>query len=178
MSLKYALLGQLAKRSMTGYELKQFFDQAIAHFWQADHTQIYRTLNALESENLIVSTTEIQETRPNRKPYTITSLGRQALAEWLYSEQAMTSYRDAFLIQLFFAESLEASTLIRLLTHQLDQHRARLSTLQATQALIDRTATTEAEARLETMTLALGLSIEQTYIEWLVRSIEQLEPNE
>lgn len=175
MSLKYALLGQLAKRPMTGYELKQFFDQAIAHFWQADHTQIYRTLNALESDNLITSTVEIQETRPNRKRYTLTSQGIQDLQDWLQLSQPAPGFRDSFLIQLFFAQHVETATLMRLLQDQLAQHQAKLNALEATRQLIAQTAYTEAETILELMTLDLGLSIEKTYIDWLQRSLEQLE---
>ena len=35
MSLKHALLGILTVRPMTGYELKQFFDSSVQHFWNA-----------------------------------------------------------------------------------------------------------------------------------------------
>ena len=51
MSLKHAILGLLTIQPMTGYELKhEAFDTSIAHFWQADQSQIYRTLDRMESD--------------------------------------------------------------------------------------------------------------------------------
>mgnify|MGYP003565227123 CR=1 FL=1 len=48
MSLKYAILGILNAFPMTGYDLKhQAFDATVRHFWPADQSQIYRTLNRL-----------------------------------------------------------------------------------------------------------------------------------
>ena len=49
MSLKHALLGLLTHQPMTGYELKQFFDSSIQHFWNAELSQIYPTLKSLEA---------------------------------------------------------------------------------------------------------------------------------
>src|SRR5258705_13680872 len=54
MSLAHAILGMLQTRPMTGYDLKvECFDNSIAHFWQADQAQIYRTLDKLAEDGLV-----------------------------------------------------------------------------------------------------------------------------
>src|SRR5437588_126747 len=83
MSLKHALLGFLNYGPMTGYELKKFFDTSVAHFWNAELSQIYPSLKQLESEGLVEMQVDVQEDRPNRKVYSITEDGRNELVEWL-----------------------------------------------------------------------------------------------
>ena len=67
MSLKYALLGFLNYGPHTGYELKKFFDVSVAHFWNAELSQIYPTLKTLETEGLVDMDVQVQADRPNRK---------------------------------------------------------------------------------------------------------------
>jgi hypothetical protein len=55
---------------MSGYDLKnQAFDNTIAHFWQSDQAQIYRTLATMAEAGWVQSTLEIQHPHPNRKVY-------------------------------------------------------------------------------------------------------------
>ena len=79
MSLKHALLGFINYGPMTGYELKKFFDTSVAHFWNAELSQIYPALKAMESEGLVEMKVEVQDDRPNRKVYSITENGRREL---------------------------------------------------------------------------------------------------
>lgn len=105
MPLRHGLLGLLNYGSMTGYELHKIFHDSLNFFWQAQPSQIYRELNAMEKEGLLTSKTQIQNTRPNRKIYTITETGKQELNQWLsegHVEDAL-SMRSAFLMNLFLA---------------------------------------------------------------------------
>ena len=52
MSLKHAILGFLNYQPQTGYELKEVFDDSVQHFWLADQSQIYRTLNDLMADKI------------------------------------------------------------------------------------------------------------------------------
>ena len=47
MSLEHAILGFLNYKPLSGYDLKKIFDTSVRHFWAADQSQIYRTLNRL-----------------------------------------------------------------------------------------------------------------------------------
>lgn len=178
VSLRFALLGQLNKRSMTGYELKQFFDQAISHFWAADHTQIYRTLNQLEAEGLVTAATEIQTERPNRRRYSLTPAGREALDAWLATPQPRPSFRDPFLIQLFFAHSLPMAQIVAMIEARQRAHEEQARDYLAIEGLIEQTAGSAREALLEQLTLELGIAIEQTYARWAEQAIARLQQSE
>ena len=175
MSLAHAILGFLSRAPMTGYDLKTLcFDQSVAHFWPADQAQIYRTLDKLTEQGFLESELDIQDTRPNRKVYSITPAGHDELMRWLASPQGLTAYREPFLVQLFFSSALPAETAVGLLEDQLRQHRERLAVYQS--ILLgqkDPTDLTQQEL-FERFTLDLGIGLEEVYIRWLEDCIAQL----
>lgn len=153
---------------MTGYDLKtQAFDQSVAHFWQADQSQIYRTLANMEAEGWVTYELEVQDGRPNRKVYHLTTEGQAELDRWLHTEQPLPVNREAFLVQLFFGWTLANETLLELVAGQRAGHAARLAEFQQIpmppleDPQIDRMRT------LWRLTLELGMAIEQTYLDWL-----------
>lgn len=76
MSLDHAILGFLNYHPYTGYDLKKIFDFSVQHFWSADQSQIYRTLNRLTDAGYVEMEKVAQEDRPDRKVYHITGAGR------------------------------------------------------------------------------------------------------
>ena len=102
MSLEHALLGFLNYHPYTGYDLKKIFDTSVRHFWPADQSQIYRTLNLLTDEGYVEMEKVPQEDRPDRKVYHITDTGRAQLKKWLSGPPPLSSARSAPLIQVFF----------------------------------------------------------------------------
>lgn len=168
MSLRYAILGILNVMPMTGYDLKhQAFDATVRHFWPADQSQIYRTLNKLAEDALVTATVEPQDERPDRKVYAITPAGQAALTEWLKSDQAVPTLRDPLLVQLFFGQELPRADLLRVVARQLAAHQAQL-------AVFDQIPIPPAASRpddrwlaLQHLTLDFGVALEQAYVSWL-----------
>jgi DNA-binding PadR family transcriptional regulator len=115
VSLKHALLGFLNYGPHTGYELKKVFDISVAHFWNAELSQIYPTLKSLESEGLVEMDVDVQANRPNRKVYSITDDGRRELIEWLATPAEAEQVREPLLIKLFFSSSLSRRDLLAVL---------------------------------------------------------------
>lgn len=92
---------------MTGYELAKAFDASLSFVWQAQTSQIYRELNALEKNGCLTSERVIQDEKPNKRVYSITDAGREQLRQWLMEPEAgadgAASVKSAFLMRLFFA---------------------------------------------------------------------------
>ena len=65
----YALLGILTTEHRSGYDIKQFMDKSLNHFWKISYGQIYPTLKRLTEEGLAVVETTSQEGKPERKEY-------------------------------------------------------------------------------------------------------------
>jgi PadR family transcriptional regulator, regulatory protein AphA len=109
MSLSYALLGLLEKAPLNGYAIKAIFVESIAFVWQAELSQIYRELEALEKKGFLSSSMEMQQDRPNKRIYRITEPGRVRFHEWLSEipDTFAMPKRDEFMLRLFFGSSTE-----------------------------------------------------------------------
>jgi DNA-binding PadR family transcriptional regulator len=121
-TLRSIILGLLGARPMTGYDIKQAFDRAIASYWNAGNSQIYTTLKALEHEGLVESELVIQHHRPNRKLYQLTPQGEAELAAWLKEPAPERFIKDEFLAKLFFC----GQTSDEVALHHLLEHRQAL----------------------------------------------------
>ena len=181
MSLKHALLGFLNYGPMTGYELKKFFDTSIAHFWNAELSQIYPTLKQAQAEGLVEMNVDVQADRPNRKVYSITDDGRRELIDWLAKSTEPDQIRDPLLIKVFFGASLTKQELIQVLRHRAEEHERAIHSYERGYALIRKFAEAidlEREAFFWALTLDAGLRYCQDGVEWAqeaIRKVEQLD---
>jgi len=179
MSLKHALLGFLTFEPATGYELKGKFDRSVRHFWHADLSQIYRTLNAMESDDWVRMEVEQQESRPPKHIYAVTEAGRAELLGWL--EQPMKrlpKVRNEFLIKVFFGGLLGRDAVVEHLRTHRDDLAGRLEAYERIEAnlwreLEQKDATEHAIYPLST--LRLGLKLMRTQMDWCDETIQQLE---
>lgn len=105
MPLKHGLLGLLNYGPMTGYELDKTFKDSLNFFWQAQASQIYRELNAMEKLGWLSSEIIFQTDKPNKKLYSITGSGRAELLNWLAQNSLNNEFqvRSEFLMKLFFS---------------------------------------------------------------------------
>ncbi len=105
MSLKHGLLGLLNYGKMTGYELNKVFKDSLSFFWQAQASQIYRELNAMERLGWLTSEMVFQTDKPNKRQYSITETGRSELLNWLKEKnlEGESQVRSEFLMKLFFS---------------------------------------------------------------------------
>jgi len=178
MSLKHAILGFLNYQPQTGYELKEVFDDSVQHFWLADQSQIYRTLNDLMAENYVTMDVVVQENRPNRKVYSITPSGQAELRRWLQMPPPLQAPRSAGLIQVFFAGQLSNDEILQKFQMVADYCR---QTLEVYQAISNETIAEyeeevgPREAFCWNLTVDLGLRSVQAQLEWAENVIKQIK---
>ena len=99
MSLRYALLGLLADRPASGYDLLQRFRVSLANVWPATQSQIYTELTKLADAGSIAVSDEGPR---GRKEYTITDAGLADLREWLTTTKPKRVARNEMLLRVFF----------------------------------------------------------------------------
>ena len=100
----YALLGLLALRSWTTYELAKQVQRSIGWFWPRAERKLYDEPKRLVAAGLAKSAAEMTGARP-RTVYTITARGRKALQRWLDEPPAPPSLEFEGLVKVFFADS-------------------------------------------------------------------------
>ena len=106
MRLRHAILGLLSHRPQSGYDLNRAFSSSIVYFWYADQSQIYRTLDRLETDGAISTRVIPQSGRPYRRVHSLTESGRAELDAWLASPLEPARVKDPLLARVFFAARL------------------------------------------------------------------------
>ena len=135
MSLEGILLGLLGEPA-TGYDIKRDFDQVFSHFWSAEQSQIYRTLQSLEKRGQVTSRTEPSPKGPARRVYRRTTAGHSALLGWLDSSPGLGGLRIPYLAQLYFlGESDDLERTAELLQQIRDHAAERLEVLEGLETL-------------------------------------------
>lgn len=115
VSIKYVILGFLSETPLTGYDLKKKFSESDIFHWSGNNNQIYRTLVELHDENLVTTEVQYQESKPPRKIYTIAIAGLAALRQWMLTTPELPHFRNPLLMQLTWADQLEADVLGKML---------------------------------------------------------------
>lgn len=114
----YAVLGLLAIKPWSSYELTQQMDRSLGRFWPRAVSKLYEEPKKLAAHGLARSSTE-RNGRRARTVYAITDEGRQALAAWLQEPGAGPVLEFEQLVKVFFADSgTKASTLASLRSAQ------------------------------------------------------------
>lgn len=99
----YAILGLLAVKPWTTYELAQQMERAIGNFWPRARSKVYEEPKKLVAHGLAHATPEQVGKRP-RTVYTITPKGRKALAAWTATTSEPPALEFSALLKVFFAE--------------------------------------------------------------------------
>ncbi len=132
-TLKYAILGLLNRKPMTGYELAKEFNYELAEFWYANHSQIYPELKKLNNEGLVEFDVEISGDILEAKRYHITEEGKDDFIKWLHKDVKISKTpKDKFRLRMYFSNELDLTTRVQMMENQRLQHVKRLNTLMKT----------------------------------------------
>jgi DNA-binding PadR family transcriptional regulator len=153
-----SLLGFLAMRPMTGWELMTQIELSIGKFWNVTRSQVYRELGSLAADGL-VKAGELGSR--DSKPYEITETGHAAFTEWINREPGPDLIRSPLLLTVFFREHVAPEKLQRYLTaHRLD-HQTQLEEYERLEAQLHNDPGGPLDA------LRFGIAYERAVLEWL-----------
>ena len=126
MSIKYAILGMLSYKPLTGYDLKKIMQDSSFMPWSGNNNQIYKALLELDDNDFVTSEVCHQESSPSKKIYTITESGLAELKKWLQSMPETFEIKKPFLIQLAWADLLNDEELEELLNKYEQEIRGQI----------------------------------------------------
>ncbi len=131
----YAVLGLLARRPSSGYELGTRAAASIDNFWPLTRTHIYGELAKLEVLGYVVGVEVAQEHLPDKRVYSVTPQGIQALDAWLADpDPGIPRPRQPMLVKFFFGERLAPEQAAALLARYRTQALTRRDSLAASAA--------------------------------------------
>jgi DNA-binding PadR family transcriptional regulator len=170
----------LSYEPMTGYELKQFFDSSVQHFWNAELSQIYPTLKTLEEQRWVEKHVVAGDGRPDRKIYELTQDGRAEFVRWVREPAPPADLRDAFMIKIFFGAAMPVEDMLVLLRRQMEEHQKVLAFSETVlRPRIHHAGEHEKYSTRHqlfwTLTLEMAISYRKAYIEWCEKAMLLLE---
>lgn len=106
----YGLLGMLAVRSWTGYELTQQLRRSLRYVWPSSEGHLYREQKRLVDLGWARVVDETSNGRLRHR-YLITAQGEEALAAWLRTSPAPPRFEIEGMLRLFYGSQGSASEL-------------------------------------------------------------------
>ena len=170
-----AIIGFIAARARSGYEIKQLVDNSTRFFWAASYGRIYPELKRLEKAGLIKGADASTGAR-NRTVYEITAKGQDAAREWISAEPEVFEMRDEGLLKLFFAGALDAGRGPEIARERAEESAAVAAELRALQNHLDdgeHGPEVEPDAGSKAV-LQYGIDLNEFVADWFERKAREL----
>ena len=157
------MLGLLALRSWTTYELAKQVQKSLSWFWPRAERKLYEEPKRLLDDGLATASRERTGKRP-RTVYDITPAGRAALRAWLDEPPAPPTLEDEGMVKVFFADGGSRDQLLVTLGRiaaEAERRRDLLAQMAAGRPLVF-----PARAHLNAISLRLHRDLEETTLAW------------
>jgi DNA-binding PadR family transcriptional regulator len=180
MSLRDAVLATLLDGEFSGYDLAKRFDASVANFWMATPQQLYRELDRLAEQGLIQARVVHQERRPNKRMFSLTEAGYEAIREFTAKAPKPCVIRDELAVKLLAADAGDTQAVRDFMVERLEWATAKLQRYERFRArLLDGRSEEEHLAQADRvgpyLTLLRGISFEEENIRWAERALTVIE---
>lgn len=164
---------------MTGYDLARLFDISVANFWHALPAQIYAELPKLEGAGFVTSRVVIQESRPNKRLYTLSEAGRAELSAWIGKDARPASVKDELLVRAYASTRADEPRLAAAIERRAEKHREKIARYRGIETALLRGRDDAEYARTATrlgpyLTLKRGIGYESEGLAWCEWALEAL----
>lgn len=126
-TLGYAILGLLARESLSGYDVTQRMRGKVGFFWGAGHSQIYPELARLEEGGFVTHSVVEQRERPDKKVFEITQAGLDALREWAAAAPPRRPPKDELTLKAYSVWLVDGEAAARLFREEGRRHEEQLA---------------------------------------------------
>jgi DNA-binding PadR family transcriptional regulator len=180
MSLRDAVLAALLEGESSGYDLAKSFDASVANFWMATPQQLYRELDRLAEQGLIQARVVHQERRPNKRMFSLTDAGHDAIRQFTAKAPKPCAIRDELLVKVNAADAGDGAAVREFIVERLHWATAKLQRYERFRTrLLDGRDENEYLAQTERvgpyLTLLRGISFEEENIRWAKRALAIIE---
>jgi DNA-binding PadR family transcriptional regulator len=180
MSLRDAVLAALLEGESSGYDLAKGFDASVANFWMATPQQLYRELERLAEQGLIQARIVHQERRPNKRMFSLTDAGREAIRQFIGRPPKPSVIRDELMIKVQAADAGDTAAVRDFIIERREWAEAKLQRYERLRhRLLDGRSEAEFLATAQRigpyLTLMRGISFEEENIRWAQRALAIIE---
>lgn len=162
----YAILGMLTIEPMSGYDMKQFCEQSLSHFWHESYGNLYPRLKRLARAGLIRMQKESRGVGPDSKVYRITRKGRMQFRKWLAEPPEDERIRSEFVLKWFFGGTNRHELNWRRLEQYERQQKQLRKQYRALEQQLQAAAREQDQALYWLMTLRRGQLLTDARLKW------------
>ncbi|MFG2957653.1 PadR family transcriptional regulator [Streptomyces sp. NPDC048291] len=181
MALRNAVMAALLEGEASGYDLAKGFDATVANFWTATPQQLYRELERMAAEGLVTARVVEQERRPNKRLFSLTPAGREAVRAYTAEDPARPPVvRDELLVKVQCADAGDLDAVRTAVAGRMEWATAKLARYERfRQRLLagrsEEAYFAEAERIGPYLTLLRGMSFERENLRWGELALRRLE---
>jgi PadR family transcriptional regulator, regulatory protein AphA len=175
--VEFVILGLLALRAMTVYEINKALERGVSLFYSASFGSINAAIGKILKKGWVSGEEKVENGR-NKRVFHLTPAGRQAFQNWLVSEIEAEKVKDPALTRLYFMGFSSAEERIFVLEAHIQKLRQTLGKLE----LIHQQATSlqiapelQTKAKFQLLTLQYGRDFYAFNIRWYEALLESLK---
>lgn len=166
MALAHTILALLAKQPGSGYDISKRFDEELSCYWKATQQQVYRELSKLEKQGQVIFETVPQAGKPDKKLYSITDSGWQALTQWYAEPTEPTPIREDLLVKVLIGYKMPQQLLTQELQHRRKIHSNQLASYREIEETYFYDIENDVEMQFMYLTLKRGIAYETSWLTW------------
>jgi DNA-binding PadR family transcriptional regulator len=171
---RYAVLGILSLRPMSGYDIKKTIRASLSNFWSESYGQIYPILRSLVEDGLATISVETQRGKPNRHVYALTEAGRKELERWLRKPVEHEVGRSEILLKLFFGWQMPAEESLRKVEQFRELQQQLLHKYEAIEPWLKEAEAGHPGLPYWLMTVSYGKHISRALTDWCDETLAAL----
>lgn len=177
-TVNYVVLAGLLLRPRSGYDLTRWMEGVAGHFFSVGHSTVYPALADLERRGLVAHEIVPSEKGPERKVYSPTEAGREALLGWAEEPAPMPQIRDEALVKTLCFGHLPQGRALTRLREVKERHVGKLAEYEEYERDLQRSLR-EGEisggAHLGTLlALRRGIGEEESYVRWCDEAVDMI----
>ncbi len=187
--ITYGILGLLAFWGpLSGYDIKRLFDHMLSAMWAAAQSQIYKELRRMKELGWVDMEREEQESRPDRKIYSITDQGHTALRQWQAQPPEVFQLRDELLLKVLFGTFASPADLAQNVRTSIATHEMRLLAYRQNELFLPTRGSFQQKNKRPNpyavegeedpyfrLAVRFAIEFEKTYLRWLYEALDELE---
>lgn len=177
---RFVLLGLLAYRPMSGYDIKRAIENSLSFFWNESYGQIYPMLNELADEGLVIKKIEESFGKPDRHVYSITEKGFGVFQGWMTQPAEPARHRIEVLLKVFFGGMSSKFVTINHIRKFKEEQCDLLQTLLHIKEAVNSQWAGSTRGTYSIICLQSGIRVTQATVEWCDEAIQMLSelPND
>lgn len=174
--VEYVILAGLVRKPRSGYDLSRWMQRETSHYFAVGHNRIYPALSELERDGLVMHEVMPSDRGPERKVFSITEAGRDALLSWVDSPPVERQVRDEQLAKVLCYGFLPTERALARLQEVKALHEEKLARYEGYWRELEvelREGKISDGAYLGTrLTLRRGIGAERSYVEWCEEAVK------